>query len=297
MRVIQCYPYYARRLSGLRYKLLHAVKCKRCFGYDVIRHHVAGKSGLEIGGPSAIFLQNGLIPVYGIARSVDNCDFSRNTPWTKANNSQLTRGYRTLYSQQFISDAIALSFCADEKYDFVIASHVVEHLANPLGALLEWRRVLKPEGTILLIVPHRAGIFDRRRAVTPFAHLEQDYLAKTREDDLTHVPEILANHDLSLDPPAGSKKQFRARCLKNFENRCMHHHVFSPESLVEMFDYLAMRVLSVSVERHSVNHIVGMAQKVLDAPIEEIRRSNAALLDPGAEWRKHNSSSIESTCG
>ncbi len=37
--------------------------------------------------------------------------------------------------------------------DYVVSSHVVEHLPNPIAAFLEWKRVLKPGGIILMIVP------------------------------------------------------------------------------------------------------------------------------------------------
>ena len=73
----------------------------------------------------------------------------------------------------------------------MLASHVLEHLANPLGALAEWRRVVGAGGHILLIVPQREGTFDHRRPVTKLEHLRADARELTGEDDLTHLPEIL----------------------------------------------------------------------------------------------------------
>jgi len=46
------------------------------------------------------------------------------------------------------------------------------------------------------------------------------------EEDLTHVPEILELHDLSRDEGAGTREQFRQRCLANHVHRALHHHVF-----------------------------------------------------------------------
>jgi SAM-dependent methyltransferase len=37
--------------------------------------------------------------------------------------------------------------------DYLISSHVVEHLPNPIESFLEWNRVLKPGGIVLMIVP------------------------------------------------------------------------------------------------------------------------------------------------
>lgn len=41
----------------------------------------------------------------------------------------------------------------DREYDFIFASHVLEHIKKDLAALSEIRRVLKPSGVALLPVP------------------------------------------------------------------------------------------------------------------------------------------------
>jgi len=100
-----------------------------------------------------------------------------------------------------------------------------------MRALREWKRVLKVGGALLVIVPDRRRTFDHKRPFTTIEHLESDFQANTPEDDLTHLDEILALHDPSLDPFAGSRQQFRERCLQNSCFRAMHHHVYSPEVL------------------------------------------------------------------
>jgi SAM-dependent methyltransferase len=186
---------------------------------------------LEIGGPSAIFspaTPNGFIPpVYAIAGSVDNCNFATNTTW-----SQGVAGRTFQYlpnakpGMQYIHDATDLGSIGSGAYDFVLASHILEHVANPLRALSEFHRVLKSKGYLLIAVPNQKHTFDHRRAVATFAHLEADFAANAGEDDMTHLEEVLALHDLEMDTPAGSPEEFRARCLRNAETRCMHHHVF-----------------------------------------------------------------------
>lgn len=49
-------------------------------------------------------------------------------------------------------DLTSLPF-PDGSYDFVFASHVLEHIRNDLGALAEIRRILKPGGIAVLPVP------------------------------------------------------------------------------------------------------------------------------------------------
>jgi SAM-dependent methyltransferase len=57
----------------------------------------------------------------------------------------------------------------DKSFDFVLSSHVMEHFFDPIGALLEWKRVARKY--IFCIVPHRERTFDRDRPVTPLTEL------------------------------------------------------------------------------------------------------------------------------
>ncbi len=247
LRILRSAPYgMVRRITGWTYR-----------DYSAMVPYLRDKVGLEIGGPSRIFAKRHLIPVYNLCQRVDNCNFDSQTIWS---GTVKDSGFHHRLGEQFVADASDLSILPDDKYDFVLASHALEHIANPMRALREWKRVLKVGGALLVIVPDKRRTFDHKRPFTTIEHLESDFQANTQEDDLTHLEEILALHDLSLDPLAGSRQQFRERCLRNQSVRAMHHHVYSPEVLGLMLQRFDMRVLSLATER-SYN-IIGFAQKV-----------------------------------
>ncbi len=50
------------------------------------------------------------------------------------------------------------------KLDFIILTHVLEHVEHPVEALEEIRRVLNVDGTVFVSVPNRLDIFGRLRA-------------------------------------------------------------------------------------------------------------------------------------
>src|SRR5690348_8692983 len=52
-------------------------------------------------------------------------------------------------------DATHMADVADDTYHTVYASHVLEHLADPDTAVLNWYRITKPGGHLIVIVPHR----------------------------------------------------------------------------------------------------------------------------------------------
>lgn len=81
---------------------------------------------------------------------------------------------------------------ADNSQDFVISSHVWEHLASPLLALEEWARVVRPNGYILAIVPKRdAEPRDVGRPITPIEELIRHYRQRSTVDSRKREETIL----------------------------------------------------------------------------------------------------------
>lgn len=122
-----------------------------------------------------------------------------------------------------------------------MASHCLEHTANPIRALKEWKRILVKNGLLLLVLPHKDGTFDWRRPVTTLKHMIWDYENNTAEDDLTHVSEELALRDLERQP-AGSPEEFKQTLLTNKVYRCLHHHVFDTKTAVTLVDYIGLQL-------------------------------------------------------
>jgi SAM-dependent methyltransferase len=87
-------------------------------------------------------------------------------------------------------DAHGLSAIADKTFDVVVACHLVEHLANPIRALREFERVLRPGGRLVLIVPDRTRTFDSVRDPTPFAHLLDEFEREVTEVTAEHITEF-----------------------------------------------------------------------------------------------------------
>lgn len=225
------------------------------------RSALSSRRGLEIGGPSPMFTVDGQVPVYDVLKSLDNCLYSMSTIWTGDVREGKTFFYQSGKEPgaQIISDASDLHVIRDSTYECVLASHCLEHIANPLRALIEWKRILQDDGLLLLLLPHKDGTFDWRRPTTPLAHMIRDYENKTGEEDLTHLPEILEFHDLSRDEAAGTKEQFRQRCLANHRNRAMHHHVFDTQTALDVVDHVGFKILRVDYLKPC--HIIILASR------------------------------------
>ena len=215
--------------------------------------------GLEIGGPSSIFRVKGIFPVYVYAKSVDGVNFSNSTIWEGKLQAGNTYNYfNQHYGYQYIAEAVDLQPIETGRYDFVLSSHSLEHTANPIKALKEWNRVLKKNGKIVIVLPDKEKTFDNKRPYTSLDHLMQDYVNVTKEDDETHILDILQLHDFTNDP-ATDKENFRTMLKSNFVFRSAHHHVFNFELIKSILEYTGFEVLHQ--QKNNPFHLVTIAQK------------------------------------
>jgi SAM-dependent methyltransferase len=137
----------------------------------------------------------------------------------------------------------------DHALDYLVASHVLEHVANPVAALIEWYRVVRPGGIIYLIVPNRRAAWDRTRELTTVEHMLTDFAHDTTALDPTHIDEFAAGVDWSLFDPSTptdlvpAKRAELARGLHHSVTRGedinIHFHTFEPSNLRELLESLA----------------------------------------------------------
>ncbi len=200
----------------------------------IYKNILKNRQGIEIGGPSMVF--KSLLPLYSVISDLDGVNFSNETLW----EGSITEGTHFNYywnkkGRQFIAEGTDLVNINCNTYDFLLSANCLEHIANPIKAVKEWIRVIKPNGYLLLVLPRKEMGFDHKRPITSFKHILQDYSNDTTEHDLTHLNEILELHDLSRDRNAGNYERFKSRSLENFKYRGLHHHVFDMPLIEAIF--------------------------------------------------------------
>jgi SAM-dependent methyltransferase len=164
---------FAPRLSAIRYSSTQEPEepevCIGCPGRNVkfresrLAHRYCKGEGIEIG--AAAHNPFGLDTI-----NVDMNDGVAETPYTQ----EQMRLCGSVAKVDVVAPGDSLPF-EDCSYDFVVSSHVLEHFSNPIGALLEWDRVIRPGGVIFAIVPHKERTADSTRERTTLEHLIDDF--------------------------------------------------------------------------------------------------------------------------
>jgi hypothetical protein len=88
----------------------------------------AGAVALEPGGPSALFGEQGLVPVYPRLGALDTLDYAERTLWSDAPQTEASA--LTTVRRRLIGEAGRLKDVPENTYDAILSSHVLEHTCS-----------------------------------------------------------------------------------------------------------------------------------------------------------------------
>jgi SAM-dependent methyltransferase len=231
----------------------------------LLARHLAG-AGLELGPGHAPFP----VPYPGVTvRYVDR--------WQPDENRALFQelGDEAAFPKPDIVanlDTDGLKSVDDETQDFVIASHVFEHMANPLALLVDVHRVLRPGGTLLLLLPDRHRTFDRDRRSTPLAHLVEEHDRGVHDVDDDHVADFLVGTGV----PVPEDPAERAAVFDLHRRRSIHVHCWDE---VEFFEVLVHAVTEMGHRWELVDAVLSDDEGVDGFEFGYVLRRSLALDD------------------
>jgi len=135
-------------------------------------------------------------------RFVIGVDYSSETVRLASKTYVHTAGASTAGPLQFVaSDGAGLGL-RDRSVDYVVSSHIIEHFVNPALHVIELARVVRPDGTALVITPNAPADFENPFHVYMFEPEHLVSLLSLFFDDVTC---------LGLDGDEVLKADFAAR--------------------------------------------------------------------------------------
>lgn len=151
--------------------------------------------------------------------------------------NELKKQFEDVKEQIFLPDLVAEGMelpVAEGSLDFLIASHVLEHLPFPLLALRAWYQALAPGGVLLLKVPDKRYTFDVRRPRTPMARLVGEHERPESFDWRAHYADWVENVDHRK--PTEMELSQAVEGLKSGRLN-IHYQVWIDEDLSEIVEF------------------------------------------------------------
>lgn len=151
-----------------------------------------------------------------------------------------------------------------EYYDYIIASHMIEHTTDFLGFLQDCSKMLKPDGVLRLAVPDKRYCFDHFRDVTGLAEVLNNFYQPNTlqlEGNVAeyHMNVVSYKNKISWDKEFGrfsnlasnrkhysfvhsleQVKETMRLVNEEKEYRDIHHYVFTPSSFELLISDLRM---------------------------------------------------------
>jgi SAM-dependent methyltransferase len=157
---------------------------------------------------------------------------------------------------------------AEAPFDYVIASHVIEHVPDLIGWLSEIRAILKPGGILSLAIPDKRQCFDCQRQNTRLCEILEAYLHQNKKPSpwqifdfyASEVTTVQGEHNWSgelaentefLHPQSLSKAwEITQEVFKSGNYHDVHCWVFTPTSfLILLADLAELELLKFEVSK------------------------------------------------
>jgi len=131
---------------------------------------------------------------------------------------------------------------AGAQYDFLISSHVIEYMPNPLLSLRKWARAVKPSGLIYLVVSDKRSTANTQRVRTMLEHIILDYQQPSLERDFEHY----LDHATRVQNKKGVQAIARAkRLVENDYN--IHYHTFLPSDMKSLIEWFSVNIRPLQI--------------------------------------------------
>lgn len=102
-------------------------------------------------------------------------------------------------------------------FDYVVASHVIEHVPDLIGWLREVAAILKPQGILSLAIPDKRFTFDYLRTLSTPGDAIDAYHARQRRPSVRHVFDHFASA-VHIDPAAAWRSRIDPAQLTHYHS-------------------------------------------------------------------------------
>ncbi len=147
-----------------------------------------------------------------------------------------------------IDNGEKLSKIEENKYDFLIANHMLEHTQNFFETIQNHLRVIKQGGILFYAIPDKRFTFDKNRELTTYQHLKDEFIDESKHNSYNHYLDIAQNiYNLKDEAATREAKDLYKKGLD------IHFHVWTSETFIEHIQMAIIdKILNVEVIEHYI---------------------------------------------
>lgn len=125
-----------------------------------------------------------------------------------------------------------------ESIDFIISSHVIEHVPRTIQAFQRSYLSLKRGGILFMAIPHYLHTFDKNRDLTTIDHFIQDYTCYSDSKNIEHLIDNIENVDFIRGAALerGLLATYR-EISAGAPSLDMHYHTFAESNIGSILDW------------------------------------------------------------
>lgn len=172
---------------------------------------------------------------------------------------------------ELVDDAQTLATVPDASQDFVLAAHVLQHVEDPIGALKQLLRALRPEGVIVLALPDRRQGLDARRPPTSLKHVLADHAEGPERSRAAHYREWAELVDLPLGHVAAEDVAAHAAALER-GGHDIHFHCWTLDELVGQLPVFGLPATVAAARRNHHEFLVVLRRTHAEAGPDALAR-------------------------
>lgn len=206
---------------------------------DMSQRYIKGH-GIEIGAFHSPF------PVHFNKCTMDYVD-TKTKAELKEIFPEINQEVQNVIDANIIDDGELLGKVEDQKYDFLISSHQLEHCISPLTALQNQLRVVKPGGYLFYAIPNMYKTFDKERPITSwrtfFEYYNFDFRGKfsnpvapqweKKWEDM--VLSLYNSYFTYVDKIQDLEERIKIGRMRMEKKLDIHFHTFTPTTTYEFF--------------------------------------------------------------
>ena len=251
--------------------------------------------GLEI-GPG----YNPLVPKSS-GRHIETVDHAPAAELREKYRNEVNVNLSRIEEVDYVSDGRPLAEIVNKSchYDYIIASHVIEHTPDLLGFLKDCQTLLKKDGVLVLAVPDKRRCFDVFQSLTSTGMVLQAHLERRTRHTPGHIFDFVAYNGLrdgkagwnfGEDGPLTFAHDLASACYAFEQATSSTHYTdahvwrFTPSSfrliLNDLYetDHLGLREQFFS-ESDSIEFYLSLSQRGTGCPCDRLMLASMTLAE------------------